>query len=701
MRVISNKIIISLLFFQSVAMSICFGQSNRELFLSIDFDQIKGNQVFEGCSQKYFPINGNYQITEAVLGNGLKSDGFTTNIIASGLDWRRTFNDFSISSWVSMETYGWNDIAVLDGRNKDNLDWGFYLGVTSSGYPIFSLAIEGSWKTLIASEKIDLYKWAFITATYDHTQGMSLYLNGEKVGTNNYVGFPSFNNFTKIARNSYDMNPDHVHRPYGAFPSKYSFDGIIDEIKGYKYILSEKEIQELYASAKPAKDPDFKQRYLPKGPEELPNEFSAYISALSYYPEYDAVWKGEAPEDIVVTFKDIPFRIVAWRGIRSAPCMVMKNTTIDNDIWVADQSAEYFAGKQRPGNTHGCAEHMSDAQCRYSRVRLIENTPARKVIHWRYFPTDVQYKLPYFDELTGWPTVIDEYYYIYPDGVYTRGYHSFDDESSPVDQYQETTIVNPSRTYPDDNVEREAITLADHQGNEISYLLKENFNRVTFPGLEKPNIQLLNIKADYKPFIIMDPDAVDIRLYQWNTGINSYFPMWNHFPVSQQAPSDGRQSVYDDRTSSSAFTWMKFTKPYKKDNHKNIYVYLTGATSGKASELARLSKSWNNAPEFILQSEGAESLGYEKFERAYIFNAEDNCRRIEGKFEVSQERPVHNLALRIENWGERDINVKINGKSLSASSYAFGFNKKLEGTTLLVFINKISDKPFTLKIESK
>lgn len=693
-----RSLLVFLLFYFTVT---SFSQ-DKDKFLSLQFDEVSSGKIKEGISGKEFTVQGNFSLVDGVNGKALKSDGFTTLLEVANPEWSLRFlNDFTLEAWVAMETYGWNDVAIIDSRNGENLTRGIYMGINSEGFPVFGLTIEGSWKSLTGSKKVDLYEWTHVCVVYNHNVGMKIILNGEEVGFLDITGFTWFNDELRIARNSYDMSPDHVHRPFAAFPTKYSFDGILDEIIGYSIALSTEEVKAAFQKSNPTKQAPITQRYLPKGPESLPKDFSAYLAQLKFYPEYDAVWRSNSPQDIVISFEKMPFRIVAWRGIRCAPSMVIRNNTIDNDIWIADQSAEYFSSPPRPGGTSGCSEHMSDAQCRYSRVQLIENNSARKVIHWRYAPTDVQYKLPYANNLTGWGTWIDEYYYIYPDGVYTRGYHSFNDDDAPLDQYQETTIVNPPRTYPEDNIEKAAITLADHSGNEITYTRKENLKRNEFPGLTKPNIQLVNIKADIKPFIIMDPEAVSPILYNWNTGINSYFSMWNHFPV-QQAPSDGRQAVYNDHTSSTALSWMKITKPYQKDSRKNTYVYLTGATDKKASQLVKLSKSWNNAPDFILLNGKFKSSGYEKFERAYLLTATDtNHGDLYGKVNASPEQPVVNLAFSIEKWGDSPVLVKINDKPLSKNQYQCGYEKTLEGTKLIVFIELEETKSFNIKIAER
>jgi len=84
---------------------------------------------------------------------------------------------------------------------------------------------------------------------------------------------------------------------------------------------------------------------------------------------------------------------------------------MENGIWMADQSIENFNGKD------GCIEHMLDYHCRFSHVRIIENTPARVVVHWRYLPTSANGNHSQVNPISGWEDWVDEYYTFYPDQV--------------------------------------------------------------------------------------------------------------------------------------------------------------------------------------------------------------------------------------------------------------------------------------------
>ena len=58
----------------------------------------------------------------------------------------------------------------------------------------------------------------------------------------------------------------------------------------------------------------------------------------------------------------------------------------------------------------GCQKPMSDKSSAYSHVRVLENTPAREVVHWRFPLLDVEHVMANFDEKTGWSDWSDWYY---------------------------------------------------------------------------------------------------------------------------------------------------------------------------------------------------------------------------------------------------------------------------------------------------
>ena len=74
---------------------------------------------------------------------------------------------------------------------------------------------------------------------------------------------------------------------------------------------------------------------------------------------------------------------------------------------------------------------------------------------------------------------------------------------------------------------------------------------------------------------------------------------------------------------------------------------------------------------------------------------------ISGTIKASAEQPIENLAFCIDKWGTTPAIVKINGKSISNKNYRCGYEKTLEGTKLIVYVELIKTTPFEIKIENK
>ena len=108
---------------------------------------------------------------------------------------------------------------------------------------------------------------------------------------------------------------------------------------------------------------------LPSGPLGS-GSFGAMYTQLKFTPEWDAPWRVSDHPDVVVRFDDGGHRFVFWRGTSFIPCWVN-----DRGVWYTNEFVER-RGHHSP-NTDGCVEPMSDKQCRFSHVRVIESNDAR------------------------------------------------------------------------------------------------------------------------------------------------------------------------------------------------------------------------------------------------------------------------------------------------------------------------------------
>ena len=300
---------------------------------------------------------------------------------------------------------------------------------------------------------------------------------------------------------------------------------------------------------------------------------------LKYYPEWDAQWRLSSDPDVVVQFDDSPVRVVFWRGTRYGPAWVM-----ENDMWMGDQSIENF------NDTDGCIEHMLDPRCRFSHVRIIENTPARVVVHWRYLPTSANGNHSQVNPISGWEDWVDEYYTFYPDQVGIRKVIQHTDGEALWPE--EVIVLCQPGQRPEDVIDLSAMTLANLKGKQHTYTWAEKSPKFRSAGRweigsyihfgdslgEKPNIMMVNLKSKYKPFQIFELECNFTCFAHEHRKDVSHFPWWNHWPVAM-IPSDGRYCQAADRASSFSLAWAS-PRPHKGENNTYWWTWMYGATQG-------------------------------------------------------------------------------------------------------------------------
>ncbi|MFN8009102.1 MAG: hypothetical protein U0V70_19160 [Terriglobia bacterium] len=164
--------------------------------------------------------------------------------------------------------------------------------------------------------------------------------------------------------------------------------------------LWSKKIQTMRVS-QPPRLPEF-------GASELKLRYDAPISvrdpatgALSSM-DYATAW-DPALRDVVVSLPN-GSRFVFWRGSSYIPFWAGKYNT--------GMSYEWAETLPPPDGFIDCVEPLMDKELRYSHVEIVESTPARVHVRWRYQSNDFAYKV--------WGDMPVEDYFFYPDGMGTR-----------------------------------------------------------------------------------------------------------------------------------------------------------------------------------------------------------------------------------------------------------------------------------------
>jgi hypothetical protein len=648
-------------------------------------DKVIDGKVLDSASGVEDALNGNYKLVPGVLGEALKFDGFTTVIKRKAELAPKLTGDFSLQAWVALAEYPWNWCPVAAQEKEGKA--GYYFGIGPKGEVGLKMEVNGQWVECVSEARIPLRKWVQLTAAFNEKTGIKIYIDGKlsaELKTSGKLTPAAYMDLV-IGMNRDKRTPSDPVRPFATLPAWFSLDAILDELKIYNRSLSEKEILTDYNTRQPEKAPAIPERKMPSGPAG-PGRFGAYYTKLNYYEEWDALWRSGPYSDVVVEFDNSPVRVVFWRGTRYSPVWVM-----ENGLWMADQSAESFTDQE------GCFEHMQDPKTLHSHVRIIENTPARVVVHWRYIPVSVYQHYSQTDEITGWPDAVDEYYAFYPDLLGVRKVVMWT-SGEPLGP-QETIVLCQPGQRPEDIISLEALTLINLKGESKTHSWAEKLPDLQ-TGPAQSVIQVVNLKSDWKPFEIYEPGCrITVFGHELRAGI-SRFPWWNHWPVAQ-LPSDGRYAQAPDRP--SHFSLSHARPPIHKGEGLTYWAnWLYGAGKKTPAELALLARSWISPPALMVKGQGVTGGDYDPGQRAYQlnFSGEGITQPVTVEVKASQQSPAVNLCLVLKNGGERELEVNLDGQKLQrGKDFYTGVIRTLEGSDVVLWIYKTSEKPFKITLK--
>ena len=648
-------------------------------------------------------IEGRFTRVPGAVGRAIRLDGFTTVVRRSSGAAPSLAGAFTAEAWVALATYPWNWAPILDHERDSQA--GFYFGIGPLGQVGLELSVAGRWQTCRSERVLELRRFTHLAAVFEPKAGITLYADGSPVkrcaldasaapaeglessGVAAGRALPPAGLDLLIGMNHEKRVPSHPVRPQATLPAWYTLDGILDEVKLYAAARSDEAILSAVKSAMPPATPEIPPRVMPSGPAG-PGRFGAFYTSLAYYPEWDALFRTSEHADVVVQFDGSPLRVVFWRGTRYSPAWVMENGT-----WMADQSAEHFT------NHEGCFEHMLDPQNRYSHVRIIENHAARVVVHWRYAPVSVRQEFSQPDERTGWSDWVDEYFTFFPDGLAVRKVVMWT-SGRPLGPSEFIVLAHPG-SRPEDIIHLDALTLVNLQGESQVYSWAKEMP--DFTKEERPTapvIQVVNLKSQHKPFEIFEPGA-RMRVFRIEARRDvSAFPWWNHWPEAQ-IPSDGRYAVAPDRASHFSLSWGG-PPIHKRDDGAYYATWLYGATTTPvAGDLARLARSWAQAP--ALQSIAAGFAGgqYDRTQRAYVLRRTGPQRSLAFRVDASEATPLQNASLLIEAWGEEQPAVEVDGRVLRRKDgLRVGHVRRLDRTDLVLWLPLSGTRPISVRVSA-
>jgi hypothetical protein len=476
-------------------------------------------------------FKGNFEYVEGVNATAMKFDGFTARIIRTAIKVPDLSAAFTIEGWIAPRS---TSRAVIVSQEKDYKE-GFIFGLFDGRLAV-QMSTGEQWIQCKSSERVPALKWSHVAVTFDSAKGIDLYLNGKNVGNlalesrmqaarteDLIIGMSTKKDLSSVMEmeaqaggffiSGFRLGQTPLSTEYNPVYTHMAFEGLMDELKLYNQALSQEDIQDLYKENRPSNKQPLEERIYSTGPKVDNPSFGASYGRIPYYTEYEEVLRiGDYP-DVLVRFDTSPVRLMFVHNNTYIPIWVT-----ENDKMMSDQSVEI-------NGINGWYEVMMDKQNRYSHVRVLENNDARVVLHWRYALCDRFYNIARPDEITEWGDWVDEYFTIYPDAVAVRHWVYWTSTFGEMYlQFQETILKSQPGQGPEDILEVEALTLANMQGQSHIYSWEEGLPPY-FPKPDGANIQLVNMKSKYKPFIVFEPGSrIDKYIWGRSRGGRSSLP---------------------------------------------------------------------------------------------------------------------------------------------------------------------------------
>ena len=657
----------------------------QDSFAKWSFDQIERSSTLEGVSRQPDRIVGFYDPVAGIGSGAIQLDGYTSFLERAKFG-RDLPEQFTVNAWLALESYPWFRSPVFDLRRAEKD--GVILGVARSGKLAMGLGQPATWVE-IEGPLLPLKQWLMLTLAVESGQSARLYLNGRPAGEaapNPVLGTTGDHKLT-IGRNAMlERWPDYQ---YVATNSFAFLDGTLDEVTVYGTALSAAEIQQMYDRRQPSPKVQSPPRILPAGPGG-PAEFGANYTRLNYTKQWDRLWRVGGYPDVLVRLAANNCRLVFWRGTSFVPCWVT-----ENGIWVTHEWCETWGR-----DVVSCAEPLMDRDCRFSHVRIIENSPARAIVHWRYALVDTEYTQVAKD-VDGKGEWADEYYITYPDGIGIRRIDLFYSKPLRKHDWEEAIIPLSPGQHPDEVINDPEVTLVNMAGERHDYSWRKDLP-VELKQPSKANIHLVNLKSEYRPFYIISPEpfesaegrydapffrsysAAQASLRYRPASVPSVYGWWNHWPVTP-VPGDGRWVVNNDQPSHFNLTTFTQWKDYYMDDRVKTRIMLQGMTNKKAQDLVPLARSWLQPPSLAVTQGQAR---YEPAERAYLISG-IGPGGMEGTLQADQEHPAVRPAFVLNGLRLEKPGVQIDGKPLvPGSDFQHGTVKELDQWKTVIWLNR-------------
>jgi hypothetical protein len=429
-------------------------------------------------------------------------------------------------------------------------------------------------------------------------------------------------------------------------------------------------------------------------PISVRNPETGDFSSMDYAKAWDS-----SLNDVVVSLPN-GSRYVFWRGSSYIPFWAGQHNT--------GMSYEWAETLPPPDGFVDCVEPLMDKELRYSRVEIVESTPARVHIRWRYQSTDFMYKV--------WGDMPVEDYIFYPDGLGTR---TLTLKSAPASTYevQEFIIIAPQSGFPFQVLDPKMVDILFIDGQKREIQFPARGEKSTPGGIKRPGVgDPRDVPAIYRVRLHKDERAAAISFSPHNTLLPAIFgPFYDrdqmvtpfywgsHWPLARGNMTgmaiDDR--IYLSPSHSSIMTWgMNNHTPASSatiQTHDTLgrlktmdyrrWYWLIGLTDAPDQRLLEWAQSFRTPPSLELQGAKLDLDSYVAERRAVRLIVESSTPVITLKPAVPYINPVFELIGAPKNLAS----VAIGNRALRPTEYAW------DGQTLWISANV--DTTTALKLE--
>ena len=381
----------------------------------------------------------------------------------------------------------------------------------------------------------------------------------------------------------------------------------------------------------------------------------------------DYSFAGVALDAVRVQFPSSA-QFVFWRGANYMPWWEM------NQLAMCPQGVEAWGG-----GGQGCSEAMQDRECRYSRVELLESSPARAVVHWRYALGDAHY-LIHGNE---W---VDEYYVLYPDGAGVRQVKLWA-TTNTRHQVFDTLMIKPPGARTAQLFEGPFGTIAQLDGERMSMPEFGNDKARYGAFLEgaRDFVAEFLFKGRLHPFMVFSfrddlMSGVTRGMVSINRTLFQNADQRGHWPLSRY-PVDGHNAVGLDVP--THFSVGNIDTDVDPANTPNTWTFLIGAAEAGSDAPTAHARAWLYPATIEIGSGQGAFDGYDPAERAYRLSPAAGASSLEITVRTERDNLFHPVFL-FTSAASKRLRVLVDGRVMTADEFATGRTQKGE---TVVFID--------------